>query len=175
LYALRGGAPDFSVLMLPVAVASVAMYPLTVFSVYLDEGRRQFLNHPLFAFVLPSDTGKSLLARDMEGAFCLHLDSPPPYPNGVGLAEAVARRTITYKARSAVRTRVSTGTWEGVQDGLEGSLCGGENSKKLGTLMRNAEGDVMVELLRVNPNFNDTLLKIGSDVATVVYASGKKE
>jgi hypothetical protein len=103
------------------------MYPLTVFSVYLDEGRRNFVNHPLFAFVLPSDTGKSLLARVMEGAFCLHLDMPPPYPNGVGSAEAVARRNITYKARTAVRTRLTTGTWEGVRDGLEGSLCGGEN------------------------------------------------
>jgi hypothetical protein len=175
LYALRGGAQGFSVLMLLFAVARVAMYPLTVFSVYLDEGRRHFVNHPLFAFVLPSDTGKSLLARVMEGAFCLHLDMPPTYPNGVGPAEAVARRNITYKARSAVRTRLTTGTWEGVRDGLDGSFCGGENSKKSGTLILNAEGDSMVRLLPVNPNFNDTLLKIGSsDVETVVYASGTK-
>jgi hypothetical protein len=111
LYALSGGAPGLSVLMLLVAVASVAMYPLTVFSKYPDEGRRNFVNHPLFAFVLLSDTGESLLARVMEGDFCLHLDIPPPYPNGVGPAEAVARRNITYKARSAVRTRVTTGTW----------------------------------------------------------------
>jgi hypothetical protein len=55
-----------------------------------------------------------------------------------------------------------------------GSACGGENSKKPGTLIPNAKGDSMVEHLRVNPNFNDTLLKIGSgDVATVVYANGK--
>jgi hypothetical protein len=83
-YALRGGAPRFSVLTLLVAVASVAIYPLTVFPIYLDEGRRNFVNHPLFAFVLPSDTGKSLLARVMEGAFYLHRDMPPPYLNGVG-------------------------------------------------------------------------------------------
>jgi hypothetical protein len=69
LYALRGGAPGFSVLTLLVALASVAMYPLTVFLVYLYEGRRKFVNHPLLAFVLPSATGKSLLARVMEGAF----------------------------------------------------------------------------------------------------------
>jgi hypothetical protein len=150
LYAFLGGAPGFSVLMLLVAVASVAMYLLTVFSVYQDEGRQKFAIHPSFAFVLPSDTGKSLLVRVMEGAFCLHLDMPPPYPNGVGSAETVARRNITYKARSAVRTRVTTGTWEGVRDGLEGSVCGGENSKKPGTLIINAEGDSMVELLRVN-------------------------
>jgi hypothetical protein len=162
LYALRGGAPSFSVLMLLVAVASLANYSLTVFSVYhLDEGRRQFLNNPLFAFVLPSDTGKSLLARVMEGAFCLRLDWPPPYRNGIGPGQAVAPRNITYKARTAVRTRVTTGTREGVQDGLEGSVCGGENLKKPGTLMQNREGDFMVELLRVHPNFNDTLLKIG--------------
>jgi hypothetical protein len=124
---------------------------------------------------LPSDTGKSLLGRVTEGAFCLRLDWPPPYPNGIGPGEAVAPRNITYKARSAVRTRVTTGTWEGVQDGFEGSVCGGDNSKKPGTLMLNTEGDSMVELLRVNPNFNDTLLKIGrGDVVTVVYASGKK-
>jgi hypothetical protein len=66
LYALRGGAPGFSVLTLLVAVAIVVMYPVTVFSVYLDEGRRNFVNRPLFAFVLPSDTGKSLLATVME-------------------------------------------------------------------------------------------------------------
>jgi hypothetical protein len=175
LHALRGGAPGFSVLKLLVAVASVATYPLTVFSVYLVEGRRNFVNHPLGAFVLPSDTGKSLLARVLEGAFSLHLDIPPLYPNGACPAEAVARRNNTDKAHSAVRTRVTTGTWEGVRDGLEGSVCGGENSKKPGKLILNAEGDSVVELLRVKPNFNDTLLKIGSgDVATVVYASGKK-
>jgi hypothetical protein len=62
-----------------------------------------------------------------------------------------------------------------VRDGLEGSLCGGENSKKPGTHILKAEGDSTVELLHVNPNFNDTLLKIGSgDGATVVYAIGKK-
>jgi hypothetical protein len=55
-----------------------------------------------------------------------------------------------------------------------GSACGGENSKKPGTLILNAKGDSVVEILRVNPTFNDTLLKIGSgDVATVVYANGK--
>jgi hypothetical protein len=121
LYALRGGAPGFSVLTLLVAVARVTMYPLTVFSVYLGEGQRYFANHALFALVLPSDTGKPLLARVMEGAFCLHLDMPPLYPNGVGRAEAIARRNITYKTRSAVRTRVATATWEGVRDGLDGS------------------------------------------------------
>jgi hypothetical protein len=103
-----------------------------VFFVYLGEGRRNLVNHALFAFVLPSDTGKSLLARVMEGAFCVHLDMPPPYPNGVGPAEAVARRNITYKACSAVRIRVTTGTWEGVRDGLDGSVCGRENWKNRG-------------------------------------------
>jgi hypothetical protein len=135
LYALRGGAPGFSVLMLLVVVASVSMYPLTVFSVYLDEGRRSFVNPPLSAFVLPSDSGKSLLVIVLEGSFCLHPVMPPPYPNRVGPAEAVARRNITYKGRSAVGTRVITGTWEGVRDGLEGSVCGGENLKKPGTLI----------------------------------------
>jgi hypothetical protein len=98
LYARRGGAPGCSFLILLVAVAILAIYPLTVFSLYLDEGRQQFLNHPLFAFVLPSVNGKSLLAKAMEGAFCLNLGRSTLYPNGVGAAEAIARRNVTYTA-----------------------------------------------------------------------------
>jgi hypothetical protein len=103
-------------------------------------------------------------------------------PRQVDAVSERSRSCGSYRApehhvhgRSAVRTRVTMGTWEGVQDGLEGSVCGGENSRKPGTLMQNSEGHSMVQLLRVNPNFNDTLLKIGSgDIATVAYASGKK-
>jgi hypothetical protein len=65
LYELRGGAPGPSVVLMIIAEASVAMFPLTTVTVCLDEGMRHYLNNPMFSFFSVQQYRQNFTGRDI--------------------------------------------------------------------------------------------------------------